>query len=206
MKKQIIKIEDADNKGFTLVEMLVSVAVFLLTMAAVLQLFFYANRAYRILMAHANLIGEMSYNLEHISRGLRMAKKVQLDNLICGIPAGTNYQSTSTDGGGIKFQIINDDGSLNCVEYYRSTAQSGYGGKGALMERQSNPYPMTSATDLPLTSPATDVEKFAIVISGASQVDDLQPRVTLLLRTKGTEDRIAESQITVSMRDIDVTE
>lgn len=185
------KTNKTGQQGFTLVEILVSLAIFLLVIAVVLQLFFYAGRAHRIILAKSQIMGEMAYNLEHISRGLRMAKKTQDEN--CLSEKGRNFKKT--DRGGIKFQAVNSSGQVECIEYYVSN--------GVLMEHRRN---SEREFDLPITSPAINVSQFSIAEYGWLQTDWIQPRVTLRVRMEGKENQSMENQITVSQRDLDIEE
>lgn len=192
--------------GFTLVEILVSITVFLLAISVAMQLFFYSTRAYRRLLAHSELMGESSYVLEHISRGLRMAKKSQTGGT-CLAALGQNFESNAA--GEIKFQnsniiATNPTDEIDCVEYYLGHPANYPSGTIALMERRSKPLPNPNSIDLPLTSPQTTILEFSIIGSGWNQTDNLQPRVTLYIKMQGKENVAAENQITISMRDIDI--
>jgi len=188
------------NGGYTLVEMLVSLAIFSMAMTVAAQLFFYSLKAKNMLVAHSQLINEMTYNFEHISRGLRMAKKST--DATCLSASGLNFEKTAT---GIKFQNPGLAGGVECVEYYIGNPYPS--GVNALMERR-----VASAWnfDLPLTSPEINVVSFSVaespVFSGWSQEDDLQPRVTLYMKAENDQGEVIENQITVSQRDIDVRE
>jgi prepilin-type N-terminal cleavage/methylation domain-containing protein len=189
-------------QGFTLIEMMVSIAIFLLAMGAAMQLFFFSERAYRDLLAYSQTIGEMSYDLEHISRGLRMAKKSG-DSSCLSVP-GKNFESTGSD---IKFQNLNGSGQMDCVKYYLGHPSGYPADKTALMEYRKN---LDAEYALPLTSPEVNVRAFSIIqdssFDGWEQTDRLQPRVTLHMRAQSSNGKILETQMTVSQRDIDVVE
>jgi len=197
--KQNQKNGSRDQEGFTLVELLVSMAVFSLVMGVVMQLFFYSMRSHRIILAKSQMIGEMSYNLEHISRGLRMAKKSQ--DTSCLSAKGMNFEKTA--GAGIKFQVMDSSGRLNCVEYYLGHPVDYPQGVNALMEHRVN---ASQDFYLPLTSPVINVLEFAIADYGWDQNDQLQPRATIHIKIQGKENQVLENQITVSQRDLDVQE
>ncbi len=184
----------AEN-GFTLVEMLVSMAIFTLSMGVVMSLFTFSLRSQRVLLAHSQLINEMSYNMEHISRGLRMAQKS--DGASC-LTQDLNYLKTAA---GIKFiQPTNTLGVNDCVEYYLGHPGGYPAGARALMEKRSGPG---GSFDLPLTSPDVNVLDFEIIDSGWSQYDNEQPRVTLLIKARGQGNEILEVQMTTSQRNLD---
>jgi len=101
-------------RGFTLVEMMVTLAIFSLVMITVAGLFSRALLAHRVILARSQMLGESSYNLEHIGRGLRMAKKSPDGS--CLSAKGLNFEKTAR--GGVKFQNLNSSGTTDCVEYY----------------------------------------------------------------------------------------
>jgi prepilin-type N-terminal cleavage/methylation domain-containing protein len=190
--------------GFTLVELLVSMAIFTLSMGVVSQLFIFSMKAQMSLSDDAQLVNETSYNLEHISRGLRMAKKST--DATCLSAPNLNYEMPSHIYGsvttyGIKFQSPNPAGAYDCVEYYMGYPAGAYGSKAALME---NRISGGVSFDLPLTSPDVELLNFNISGTGWPQDDELQPRVTIDMRTKSQENRILNIQSTVSQRNIDV--
>ena len=186
-------------RGFTLVEMIVTLAIFSLIMVAVAGLFFHALRAHRTILAKSQMLGESSYNLEHIGRGLRMAKKSP--DAGCLSVKGLNFEKTAR--GGVKFQNLNSSGTTDCVEYYLGHPGGSYGANGALMESRAN---AERSFDLPLTSPAVDVASLAVYDYGWAQNDDLQPRTTIHIQMRGHQNQIMDHQITISQRDLDVEE
>ena len=204
--KSIKKSDAGARGGFTLIEVLVSMMIFLLAMGVVVQLFLFSLRSHRVLLAHSQVIGEMSYNLEHVSRGLRMAKKSHVGDPFCLSSPGMNFEKTAT---GIKFQNLNPDGTMDCVEYhFDHPADAAYpAGKMALMEsRRRNG---TLLFDLPLTSPEVNILAFSVADgagSGWDQNDVLQPRVTICIEAQGEEGQILKNQVTISQRDVDVAE
>lgn len=193
------KFKRGPARGFTLVEMIVTLAVFSLIMVAVAGLFFHALRAHRAILARSQMLGESSYNLEHIGRGLRMAKKSPDGS--CLSSKGLNFEKTAR--GGVKFQNLNSSGTTDCVEYYLGHPGGSYGANGALMESRTN---TERSFDLPLTSPAVDVASLAVYDYGWAQNDDLQPRTTIHIQMRGHQNQIMDHQITISQRDLDVEE
>lgn len=178
--------------GFTLVETLVALAVFSLSMGVVTQIFSYSMHIQRFLTAHYQMTNEMSYNLEHISRGLRMAKKSE--DALCLPGAGMNFQQPGPHGG-IRFLNPKLNGGYECVEYYLE-------GQRLMESRDSAAWNF----DLPLTSPDVKILAFTATGAGWSQEDVLQPRVTIYIKAESKEGEILENQITISQRDIDVNE
>jgi len=179
------------TSGLTLIELMVAVTVFTFIVAIVAGLFVTAVRVQRRILAQQELIDQTSYIMEYMSRALRTAQK-ELDNPpTCLSQQGLNYELTSS---GIKF--INDN--KECQEFFLDTATK------QLKERRGG-------VENEITSPSLEVVKFSPVIMGASQNDNLQPRVTILLevRRKGKTPQELTSiriQTTVSQRNLDIKE
>jgi prepilin-type N-terminal cleavage/methylation domain-containing protein len=207
-----IKINYA-NKGFTLVEVLVSLGIFSLVMIVVSQAFMSSLDAKKSLVARSQMINEMSFSLEHISRGIRMAKK-STDTINGGcLLAGEhiNYElSSHTDCQGdtvqgIRFIAPNVTGpatTFDCVDFYKGC----FNGQAALIESRRN-LTTGEAFDLPLTSPLTTVIDFSVALDqyGWSQEDIIQPRVTLFIKVQDKEGGLMQAQTTVSQRNPDIT-
>ncbi len=184
--KQITIKKRIQNKGFTLVELLVSISVFSLIVSAMSGAFISTIRAQRKSVAFQQLLEQTSYVEEYMSRSIRMGKK---DISGACISAKSNYEITRDDKG-IKFLNYNKD----CQEFYVSDSQ--------LWENKNG-------VDLALTSSNLIVESINIELSGNSQADNFQPRVTIFLKVKGAGSKPEEQpeikiQTTISQRNPDV--
>ena len=166
-----------NKKGFTLLEVLVAVVVFVVVILIASTLFISAIQAQRYNLAYQELLDQTSYVMEYMSRKIRMAKKAT--DSAC-ILEGSNYESISSDY--IKF--IDQDG--NCIKFLLNSGQ--------LMEEKN------TETAMPLTSPYLTINGFNVAIIG----DELnrQPRVTLSLEITGKEDTSIDIQTSISQRDL----
>lgn len=70
------------KKGFSIIEMIVAVAIFALVIGSVMGLFISAIHAQRKFLATQKLLDETSYIMEYMSRSLRMAKRDNTGNCI----------------------------------------------------------------------------------------------------------------------------
>lgn len=185
------------SAGFTLIEILVAITLFTFVVAIVAGLFIYAVRIQRQVLAQQELLGQVSYVAEYMSRALRMAKKELNDPPTCLInesgttPAGSgfNYQLTHFDGSayrGIRFI----DTEQKCQEFFL---------EGTTLKEYR------AGVENIITGQSLEVLNFRPVIAGESQEDTLQPRVTFLLevRRKGGGPTI-RIQTTISQRDLDI--
>ena len=194
----------SNKQGYTLIELMVSIAIFSLIVAGPTGLFISALRNQNKAMALREIIDSSSNILEYISRSLRMAQK-ELNAPLCLSNHGLNYQQTNSrtlggevySGSGIKF--INHLGE--CQEFFLDQTD-GHSTKNQLMSSKDGGLPM------PITSNNLIVNKFEFQLSGEDQDDILQPRVTMLLEISddsATGLPKITVQTTVSQRNLDVT-
>jgi prepilin-type N-terminal cleavage/methylation domain-containing protein len=176
------------EKGMTLVELLVVIAMLSLTITALSGIFRNVVKGQARALTSQQLMDQSSYVTEYMSRALRMAKK---DDGTC-IGNNLNYFMTRS-GNGIKFMNYNGE----CQEFYLDTNDS------KLKEVKNG---ITNS----LTSDKIEVISFNIGPNDSwDQNDDLQPRVTIFLESKGKrkmlaseEQPIIKIQTTISQRNI----
>jgi type II secretory pathway component PulJ len=178
--------------GYTLIEILVAVALFFIIAAGPTSFFIFSLRGQTRALASREIVDNSSYSLEYISRALRMAKKDLTGNCI-GI--GTNYENP---GGNIStIRLLN----------YHDICQEFSLVDGRLQERKSIDETYTNFEGfLPLTSDDLEVTSLKFQLSGLGQDDDLQPRITMLLELikKSQPESKIITQTTVSQRNLDV--
>jgi len=166
--------------------MLVVALLFCLIIVAVLSVFASVIKAQRYNLASQQLIAQVSYVTEYMSRWIRMAKK-DMDGSC--ITATTNYYRPSES----RLEFENYNGQ--CQEFYLSNGQL---------------YQAINQTEiLPLTSTKFNVKNLKFSVSGETQTDTIQPRVTIFLEMEGiggSPQPKIKIQTTVSQRDIDVQE
>lgn len=191
------------QKGYTLIEILVAVGIFTILIAAPTGFFVGSLRGQLKTLASQKLLDNTSYTLEYISRSLRMAKKeLSADPLTaCLLEGGTilyghNYQITR-GGNGLKFINYKNE----CQEFFLDENDH------RLKESKNGAAPVAlTAEDLEITS----LTGLKFKLSGESQADTDQPRVTLFLKIKGGKGQMEELQplikiqTTISQRNLDV--
>ncbi len=196
--KQITIKKRIQNKGFTLVELLVSISVFSLIVSAMSGAFVSTIRAQRKSVAFQQLLEQTSYLEEYMSRAIRMARKDLSGDCLITAGAKQNFE-TNLDRNRIRF--LNYQGI--CQEFFLDVNQ--------IKERKSiDGTAANFQTPLPLTSGNLQVESFKIGPSDSwDQDDNEQPRVTLFLYIKGAglkpeEQPEIKIQTTISQRNPDV--
>lgn len=179
------------NRGFTLVEILVALFIFSLFLGAVTNMFFFSIASQRRILAEQQLVSQVLFLQEYISRTLRQANKELVDPASCltGVGVGYNYEITYS-GHGIKILNRQDE----CQEFFLQN--------GRIVEAIDGFEQFISPDEL-------EIVALNFEISGESQLDNVQPRVSLFidLRSRGgkPEDKIdIKVQTTLSQRRIDV--
>lgn len=178
------------KNGFTLIELLVALAIFSIIVGITSGVFLSALSAQRKTLASRELLDQTSYALEYMSRALRMAKK-ELAAPSCLSRNGLNYEITR---GGVGLKFLNYQGI--CQEFFLDiNTKCLKESKGGLEEF--------------LTSADLEIESFNIKLSGESEGDTDQPRVTLFLKIKGKGQKPEEKpeikiQTTISQRNLDL--
>jgi prepilin-type N-terminal cleavage/methylation domain-containing protein len=199
------------SKGFTLIELIVVMAVFLFIIGAAISIFISIVQHQKKIMSEQQLLSQTSYALEYMSKGLRMAKKSAGAAGECGIPSGYIYLLTKPNNGfytGIKF--INQSDNNACQEFFLDNS---------VLKEIKNGLPL-GGTALSSTNLNINSIRFGINghngCHGAGCVDGAkwlanpvqpQPRVTIYLDIKAQGDSnqpIKKIQTTVSQRDINV--
>lgn len=186
------------TRGLTLIEILAAVAIFSIIIGAISGLFISAIRSQGRVLATQEILDQASYAMEYMGRAIRMARKDLNDDCI---PAESNYEtsasrvldSTTYSGPGLEF--MNYKGI--CQEFFLDTDDN------RLKEIKAG-----YTAPLPLTSSELQVNSLNFNLSGETQADDLQPRVTIFLEllgrgASGAEPKI-QIQTSISQRTLDV--
>ena len=183
------------NRGYTLIEVLVSVAIFGIVLAGPTGLFVLSLRNQNMSLALGETIDNTSHAVEYISRALRMARKDRIGDCIT---QNYNYENPGSDTSKIRF--LNYQGyclefSLNGTQLFQRKSSD-----GSISNFDSGAY---------LTSDDLELSNFQFLVIGGSQYDNLQPRVTMIFHiakgSAGTDLPAINVQTTVSQRNLDVT-
>jgi type II secretory pathway pseudopilin PulG len=213
--------------GFTMIELIVVIAVFMFIIGAAVGIFLSIVQNQKKLLSEEQLLNQISYIEEYMSKAMRMATKDLSGNcLIDNSPTspfpgksypGYNYLLTRpfTTGPaagfftGIKF--FNQSDNI-CQEFYWDTTQ------GVLEEVRG------SASPIALTPSSMQINSIKFSINGTGgcygggtcpfgdqdlSVVNLQPRITMLLNVKISGDSQEPNrtiQTTVSQRNLNVAQ
>ncbi len=189
------------QKAYTLIEVLIAVAIFFTVIAGPTGLFVSSLKSQNRILSIREIIDNSSHVFEYISRALRMARK----ELSCSVRSqpetctclddsgyGSNYEITR-EGKGIKFNNFQQPSV--CQEFFWDTADN------RLKESKDGAEPIA------LTSDDLEVVSFKFEEFGLGQDDNIQPRITIFLeitKKNQTEAPKIRVQTTISQRNLDV--
>lgn len=188
------------KEGFTLIEMLVVMSIFIVLIGVITGIFITGIKQQRNILAYQSVLDQTSYALEYMSRSLRLAKK-ELSAGTCLSQYGLNYEITDIQPGypGLKF--------INVLEYNDCQA---FFVKDGQLKYQKDLDISPSPPPLNLTSNKIRVTSLKFDLEGESQADDppLQPRVTIFLEigseTSPGQWQKIKIQTSISQRNLDV--
>ncbi|HPO68416.1 MAG TPA: prepilin-type N-terminal cleavage/methylation domain-containing protein [Candidatus Pacearchaeota archaeon] len=176
-----------NQKGFTLIELIISTFIFSLIMVAILNFFIFGVKTQMYSFSSNNMLNQVNYAVEYIGRYTRMAKKNNSLSPKCeGIETG-------------KYFNVNDD-SLTFIDY-KNECHSFFLENGQVRERRQG------EKDLPLTSSKFNVKNLKFEVKGDEVSDNYQPRITILLEVEESAKKVnapsVKIQTTITNRAID---
>lgn len=211
-----------NEKGFTLVELIVVMAIFLFVIGAALSIFISIIKDQRRVLAEQQFLNQVSYAEEYISKGIRMAKAEVNENCLIDSegndhpgyiyllthphPNGQSYK-------GIKFinqSGIDASGGPICEEFFLDRTGDG---NPVLKELQNNGI---NGPAVALTPANLQIDSVRFLINGSSDsyvkqcigTDPcVQPRVTMIMEVKiagDNDEPMRTIQTTLSQRNLNV--
>lgn len=210
-QKYAKKAKYESGAGFTLIELIVATTVFLLVVGIAVAIFVSIIHHQRNILNEQQLLNQVSYAEEYMSKALRMAKTA--DDDAC-VPEGYIYLLTRPNASlgyyeGLKF--INQSDNDACWEFFLESLDP---------EDPTTPFVLKHIKNegeaIPLMSGNLEIDfiRFSIngsdgsiaesgSFSGATTDDEIQPRATIILGIKASD---AEKiiQTTVSQRNLNI--
>lgn len=174
------------NRGFTLVELLVGMTIFALILGSIAGIFIAGVKLQRKSFAEQEVLNQLSFALEYMSRALRMAPRDESGNCL---NSGYSYQNPGGNPFAVKF--INHLQQDECQQFFLENGILKY-------QKGNNP-------SLALTSPKVTVKELNFYLSGEQAGDGLQPQVTISLKAEAFGSAYPiQLQTTVSQRNLDL--
>ena len=192
------------KNGFTLIELVVVLALFMLIISVTVGIFISVIQHQKRVLSQQDLLGQLSYAQEYMSRTLRSAVKDTSGNcLVNGENAHSGYTYLLTHYNieldayeGIRF-ITKDN---TCQEFFRDS------GDGLLKEIKDGALPQNLVSDTFIMSSVKFIINGNSTLQGAGEDNGIQPRVTMALNVDGKamNGKNQIFQTTISQRDLNI--
>lgn len=175
---------NTNQKGFTLVELLVSLSLFIVIVIALVGSLYTVNDASRKVQAMRTVMDNLNFAIESMSRTIRTADHITLSCI-----NGTENCWIDSDGA----TLMNMDSTLGAAEHieYR-VHKDPVTSRGSIAKRVT---PLDDNGDLimaqrgdwqDITSSEIDIEKAAFYIKGGATTDMMQPMVLVQMEGVAT--------------------
>jgi type II secretory pathway component PulJ len=209
------------QKGFTIVEIVVAMTIFILILGVSTNIFISAVAQQRRILSEQQLVNQMSYVIEYMAKALRMA--IKDEEGVCvyepniyepegdekGIFVLTRQNIGAGGFRGIRFLNASNTNALNepiCQEFFLDD--------NVLKEIKSVDGSVDKNTDnaVPITSEKIEITSIKFAINGdsatnyASSYDNTQPSITIFLEAKivGDNRPAKKIQTTISQRNLNI--
>ncbi len=190
-----------NHAGFTLVELIVVVAIFFVIIGVTFDILISTVQRQKSVLGGQELLSQTSYVMEYVSKGLRVAIK-DPDGTCLGttgyIYLLTHFNATSGFYEGVKF--INQSDNNACQEFFLDI-------DGVLKQIKNGSAPQNILSDKFKVKYARFIVNSDKTLHIASSSDLIQPKITILLdiqtQTPGSQqEKII--QTTVSQRNLNI--
>ena len=175
--------KNKNKRGFTLIELMVSVLIFSILAGAIIGIFLSSISTQKKILDDQRIISELSYVMEYVSRALRMARKDVTD--VCLSSGGTRQSYSLTENGDIHIiRFLNHD--YQCQEFGLN------GTTGRIYEKKSSDESSLNlpSNELYMTSSSIYVDRlyFNNIGSDWGASPSVHPKVLINLRFKNSQD------------------
>ncbi|MDP2637411.1 MAG: prepilin-type N-terminal cleavage/methylation domain-containing protein [bacterium] len=188
------------SKGFTIIELMVAVAIFVVLTIGAANFLFSATISQRDSITMQEVLTESSSVAEYMGRALRGAKK-ELNsgpqNCLTTVGRGYNYELNGTND---RVRFLSRENL--CQEFYLSGTE--------ILERKStNNTAQSFGEAVELTSSDILVQELRFSVTGQNQTDSLQPRASFFFKMQSVGEKAeaqnrVQVQTTISQRNFDI--
>ena len=177
-----------DYKGFTLIEMIIAVALFVVVMVAGIGALLSMVDANRKAQALRTVMDNLNFAVENVTREMRVGFDYH-----CGSLGDLNVPRDCSVDGDTFIAFKNSDNELTIFRLNNSSIEKSEDG---------------GATYLGITAPEIAIDDFRFFVLGSQNTDTLQPKVLMIVHgTAGVNEKVRTTfnlQTTASQRLLDI--
>lgn len=176
------------NGGFTLVELMVSLSLFVIVVLALVGSLYNVNNASRKVTAMKSVLDNLNFALESMSRTIRTGSTLVCGGVLNGgynsngNPTGTYNCPISTPGQapGARLLVASTLG-IDAIVEYRWALNPANGTTGEIEKRTQDGSGVWSNW-ISLTAPEIDVQRLSFYVDGSDVSDNKQPGVIMFVQ------------------------
>lgn len=168
-----------NNQGFTLIELMVSLMIFIIVVLAAVGSLYTVNSASRKVQAMRSVLDNLTFAVEAVSRTIRTSSSV-----VCGGSlnvSGNPNCNFANQASNNMLLVASTLGTTQLVEYKLGTHTNG---NGAIQKRYQESGIWTNW--LSLTAPEINVKTLSFYVDGADATDGKQTSVELFIQGEAT--------------------
>ncbi|HWC57975.1 MAG TPA: prepilin-type N-terminal cleavage/methylation domain-containing protein [Candidatus Paceibacterota bacterium] len=158
--------------GFTLIELMVSLTLFVIVVLALIGSLYTVNDASHRVQAMRNVMDNLNFAIESMSRTIRTGT-----DITCGTTPHTNCSIAATQGNA-EISLNSTLGENKHVEYRWVKIN----GKGVIQVEKSDLDGSNSTGWEAITAPEVDIQNFNFYVDGALPGDGKQPSVIIRIQ------------------------
>jgi prepilin-type N-terminal cleavage/methylation domain-containing protein len=166
-----------NQKGFTLIELMVSLTLFVIVVLAAVSSLYAVNNASRKVNAMRSVLDNLNFAMESMSRTIRTGSKI-----VCG--GVQNSTGSSNCAFNDPYRSASDtimlDSTLGLTETVEYSLERNGQGMGQIVKRVNENGSWSKP--VAITAPEIDVQKLSFFVDGADGGDTMQPNVTIMVQ------------------------
>ena len=160
------------NRGFTLIEMIVSVAIFAVVMTVALSSLLAISESDRKAQTLKAVINNLNFSVDSMTRAMRTGTTYHCDAAVLPL-AGVRDCDSSPGASSVAF--LQSDGITTTVYCLGSGTACSSSGTSVLRSLDGG------TTYAPITAPEVTITNLQFYVSGSTPGDHLQPKIVILL-------------------------
>jgi len=188
------------NKGFTLIEIMVSISIFAIIITTGMGALLQITRSYQVSKNRSAVISNLHFAIESMVRDIRLGDTYYAGNLASWETNTESYRDSTSSSGDLILNIKGAPGRGN-IRYQFNTASNAT----SFLSRSQRVNGVTQTVPMVNSVGGIRITNALFRVIGSNPNDDKQPSVFIYIRGEDTENQIPfVIQTFVSQRNLDI--